>query len=387
VREHLLDMVEDVIFGRPTATSGGTYLLSGLIVWVSSAVAVTLLGYIERRGRWSRRPHMELILGCLAVAVALTWGWRQAKTGTGPGTPLRVSLIQPNIPQDEKWDQAKIDLIYQRLGELSTGALTARPDLMVWPETAVPDDVRTSEASSLMVMNVVTNGVPLLVGSMDTIWGLEGKPVFYNSAFLFEKDGSLVERYDKQHLVMFGEYVPLRHVLPFIKALTPIGESFDAGHTGTVFRLEQPEVPFSVLICFEDTFASVARKMVRNGARMLVNQTNDAWFDPSAGSRQHMAHCVFRCVENAVPAVRSANSGVTCAISRRGAITDLLADADGDPRIHGFLTVGVTVPPEEMALTLYTRVGDVFAWGCGILAMGIVAMLWNVKRQTLNVER
>jgi apolipoprotein N-acyltransferase len=357
------------------ASIGGTHLVSALIVWVSAAVAVTILGYIDRRGKWMKRPHAELFFGLVAVVAAMFWGLREVREPTAEGTELRISLIQPNIPQDEKWDQAKYDLIYSRLGELSSAALmTGTPDLMVWPETALPDDVRTSEASSSLVIGIATSGTPLLVGSMDTVYGLDGRPTFYNTAFLFEEDGSLGQRYDKQHLVMFGEYVPLRHVLPFIKALTPIGESFDAGRTGTVFRLEQPEVAFGALICFEDAFAEVARAMVRNGARMLVNLTNDAWFDPSAGSRQHMAHGVFRCVENGVPMVRCANSGVSCAITAKGRITDELLAPDGDPRIAGFMNVGVVVQG-DVAPTLYARMGDAFAWVCLGLAVALVALV------------
>jgi apolipoprotein N-acyltransferase len=166
-----------------------------------------------------------------------------------------------------------------------------------------------------------------------------------------------------------------------MKAMTPIQESFNEGKTGTVFRLVSPDTAFSVLICFEDTIAKLARKMVRNGARMLVNQTNDAWFDPSSASRQHMAHCVFRCVENGVPAVRSANSGVTCHIDRRGQVIDILDDGEGHTLTHGFSTVEVMVAGADMPLTWYTRHGDVFAWAC----VAIAGLAWLALAGTRRV--
>ncbi|MFH0908662.1 MAG: apolipoprotein N-acyltransferase [bacterium] len=368
------------------ASLGGSYAVSFLIVWISAAVGITILRYVDTWGRWGRRLHLEMIMGFLVLAFAFAWGVKTIRSTVEAGTPVRISLIQPGIPQDEKWDQAKIDLIYARLRELTTAALrTGKPDLLVWPETAVPDDVRTSASSYDLVYEIVTNGTPLLVGSMDTAWQDTGHPVYYNSSFLFDREGAIMFAYDKQHLVPFGEYVPMRHIFPFMKAMTPIQESFNEGRTGTVFRLASPEAAFSVLICFEDTVAHLARQMVRNGARMLVNQTNDAWFDPSAASRQHMAHGVFRCVENGVPAVRSANSGVTCHIDRRGRIVDILDDGAGHTPTHGFSTVEVAVPGADMPLTWYTRHGDMFAWGCAGVAGVMLALVR--KRQTLNSKR
>jgi len=362
------------------ASLGGSYAVSFLIVWVSAAVGITILRYVDTWGHWGRRLHLEMMLGFLVLALVFVWGVKAIRNPPANATPVRISLVQPGIPQDEKWDQEKMDLIYGRLRELTTAALrTGKPDLLVWPETAVPDDVRNSASSYDLVYEIVTNGIPLLVGSMDTAWQDSGSPVYYNSSFLFDPEGGIAFAYDKQHLVPFGEYVPMRHIFPFMKAMTPIQESFDEGHTGTVFRLASPEVAFSVLICFEDTIAHLARKMVLNGARMLVNQTNDAWFDPSAASRQHMAHCVFRCVENGVPAVRSANSGVTCHINRRGQVEDILDDGAGHTLTHGFLTVEVMVAGADMPLTWYTQHGDVFAWVCVLVATVIMLLLRLVR--------
>ncbi|MBU1908755.1 MAG: apolipoprotein N-acyltransferase, partial [Verrucomicrobia bacterium] len=324
-----------------------------------------------------RRPHPELMMGFLVMALAVVQGWRSLRHDAPEGTPLRVTVVQPNIPQDEKWTQEKFGMIYGRLRLLTEQALRAgRPELIVWPETAVPDDIRDSEASYGLAYEMVTNGTPLLVGSMDTEW-LEEGPRYYNSSFLFDTSGVIVKGYDKRHLVIFGEYIPLQPFIPFVKALTPIQESFSPGHTSTVFRLEKPAVPFSVLICFEDTVAPLAAESVRNGARVLFNQTNDAWFDPGWASKQHMIQCIFRCVENAVPAVRSANTGISCFIDRRGRVHDVLDDGNGFTRVMGLRAAEVRVPSEDMPLTFYTRHGDRFAQAC--LGTAVLALFFALR--------
>jgi apolipoprotein N-acyltransferase len=136
--------------------------------------------------------------------------------------------------------------------------------------------------------------------------------------------------------------------------------------------MEVLSLAFSVLICFEDTVAALARESVRNGARLLINQTNDAWFEPSCASKQQMIQCVFRCVENGVPAIRCANTGVSCVIDRRGFVRGILTDEKGCPRVAGFKTLSVDVPGEQLPPTFYTRYGDVFAWLCAALCLSAI---------------
>jgi apolipoprotein N-acyltransferase len=220
---------------------------------------------------------------------------------------------------------------------------------------------------------------------MDTAYRDNNTPRYFNSSFLFETNGVLAQGYDKRHLVMFGEYVPLERYLPFMTAMTPIGASFSPGATSTVFRLEGPDVAFSSLICFEDTVAGLARESVRNGARLLINQTNDAWFDPSAASRQHMAHCILRCVENGVPAIRVGNTGVTCCIDPHGRITEILEGKDGHSAFPGFVCSSVVVPGEEFTFTPYTRHGDLFGQSAACVAiLGAAACLRRRRASTVS---
>lgn len=353
---------------------GGAYLVSALVVWMNVALATALLGYFARQGVFFRRAVPELLLGLLVIAPCYVAGFRLFRQVPEGESRIRVALIQPNIPQDEKWDEAKIATIYSQLSNLTeTVSHLGKIDLIVWPETALPDDLRYSEPSYNLVRSLAAHGTPLLVGSMDVVYPDTGGQEYLNSSMLIDTQGRLVTQYDKRHLVPFGEYVPFRRLLPFMKAMTPIQASFSAGGTSTVFALEGTGASFSALICFEDAFAQLARESVRNGARLLINQTNDGWFDPSAASRQHMAQCVFRCVENRVPALRSANTGVSCAIGADGRISVTLP-----VRNSGFDTKVVAPAPADLPLTFYTRRGDVFA--VVALVVAVLASLLLLRR-------
>lgn len=358
------------------AAWGGVYLLSAVIVFFNAGIATTVVRYAENRGRPGRTAHPELGLSFLVLALGFALGMRTMRHDALVATPAHIGLVQTNIPQMDKWDDETIPEIYRRLLEW-TEVLHEDPsiDLVLWPETALPDDVRFSEPSFQLVQYLARRGKPLLVGSMDVRPDPDDQsPLYFNSSFLFETDGSISYAYDKQHLVMFGEYVPMASVLPFLSAFTPNQASFTPGPTSTVMRIEQPAIAFSPLICFEDTMPGLARQAVRDGARLLINQTNDAWFEELWAARQHMAHCVFRCIENRVPAIRCANTGVSCFINHLGTIEAALLDEAGSPYLEGVLDHWVFVP-SELTLTPYTRNGDLFAYACVAFTFAIALVL------------
>jgi len=208
-------------------------------------------------------------------------------------------------------------------------------------------------------------GTPLLVGTMDFTASDAGIR-YYNSSILFDTNGNEIGKYDKQHLVPFGEYVPFPGLM---RKFTPIKMDFGHGSGSTLLPVKGKN-SFSVLIFFEDTIAPLAVSAVRAGARWLVNQTNDAWFDPSTQSEQHLAHAVFRCIENRVPMARCCNTGVTCLIDSYGNVKRGI-----DVRTAGFM-VGVIHPrPDGAELTFYTRYGDLFARVCLLIAAGAFYIL------------
>ncbi len=339
------------------AEFGGVWLVSGLAVFANALLAWALA---ERRG-WR-----ALAVCALGVAAALGWGaWRTGHLPK-PERSIRVALVQTSIPQDEKWVTAKIQMIYERLADLTRDA-QGDPDveLVIWPETALPDDVRNSEPSYSLVWNLCTNGTPILAGSLDTATLDSGAEQYFNSAFLFDEEGRIAGEYDKRHLVIGGEFIPLEKWIPrWLQAALGLPASITAGKEAAVFRAGKANVPLSPLICFEDILPCLARADVRAGSRLLVNITNDAWFDERVAPRQHMRGAVLRAVENRVPLVRAANTGVTCVIDPSGRVTAHISDGEGRTWEPGVLWADVPVPPDGAPLTFYARFGDMYGIAC-----------------------
>jgi len=368
------------IAAMQVATWGGAYAVSGLIVLLNAALALTALRIVsEIRHRESRRRiHYELMLGLLAIALCWSWGVRTVRRGVPGGeteVSVRMAAVQPNIPQVQKWSEVHRQDAYLALKEQTELAVMSRPALVIWPETAIPDLLQIDPLAQHVVSSLVTNGSQLLVGSMDYEQP-DVDVLYYNASFLVDETSSIVGAYRKRHLVPFGEYVPFENQVALIKRLAPLGFSCVPGEPVGPMELRvehegrETTAPLGVLICFEDVFPYLARNDVRAGARFLVNQTNDAWFGPSAASRQHMANAVFRAVENRVPLVRCANTGVTCFIDRFGRIVELLAGDDGDTTLKGFSVSELRIPPADMPLTSYTRFGDwMFARPCAMVVL------------------
>lgn len=331
---------------------GGVYSVSACIVWMNTGLFITLNQYIQGLRSKKYRPHIELMLGLLPTALAFAYGLNVLTNAPAPLETVRVALVQPNIQQVEKWNAEKEQEIREHLEELTaTVARLDGLDLIIWPETALPGFVRVSRPDYMLVKRTAGLGIPLLVGTMDVEFAAAG-PVYFNSSVLFDTNGVEIAKYDKQHLVPLGEYVPFPKIMG---KFTPVDVDFQSGTESTLMPLKGG-ASFSVLICFEDTVAPLSIKAVRNGARWLVNQTNDAWFDPSAQSEQHLAHAVFRCVENRIPMARCCNTGVTCAIDAYGNVQRNLA-----PRTKGFTTAEIHPRPVGRENTFYTRNGDAFA--------------------------
>jgi apolipoprotein N-acyltransferase len=345
---------------------GGVYLVSASIVWMNAAIFITFRQYTHGIRLSKYRPHLELMIGLLPVALSIMHGMKTLFSRSETWRGINVALVQPNIQQSAKWDESKDREILMRLEELTEGVVQlVGLDLVIWPETAIPDFIRSSPASYDLVARLAGHGTPLLVGTMDFSVSDAGVQ-YFNSSILFDTNGNEIGKYDKQHLVPFGEYVPFPGIM---RKFTPIEVDFGSG-TGSTLLPVKGEDSFSVLICFEDTVAPLAVNAVRAGARWLVNQTNDAWFDPSFASEQHVAHAVFRCIENRVPMARCCNTGVTCFIDAYGIIKRSIA-----VRTAGFAAGVVNPRPAGAALTFYTRYGDLFAWGCLLIGATVFAVL------------
>jgi apolipoprotein N-acyltransferase len=297
------------------------------------------------------------LFSLLLVAVAI-FGWSRLLS-FNPSSFLRVSVLQGNIPQLLKWDsryQDEILRIYLNLTELAS---YDSPQLIVWPEAAYPGFFNREPQAEHIKALVRKIQIPLLVGSPH-----QEEKGFTNSAHLLDRAGEAAGRYDKIRLVPFGEYVPWKPIFGFLERYAyALGVSdFSAGKDFTVFRWEDSGPRFSVLICFEDIFPDLARKLVSRGADFLTVITNDAWFGRSSAPYQHLQGSIFRAIENGVSIVRAANTGVSGFINARGEVVERVRNQEGkDTFVMGGTTYPVALSKEE---TLYRRGGWLFPHAC-----------------------
>jgi apolipoprotein N-acyltransferase len=362
------------------ATLGGVYLVSGLIVLLNTALAITALRVVHevRNHSGRRRVHVELMLGLAILAFSWLFGVKAVRKSEALGDrslQVRIAAVQPSIAQRQKWSEEYWREAYSVLSEQTELAMLSSPELILWPETAIPDLLTIDPTAQSVVASLVSNDFRLLVGSMD-LDQPEDAPLYYNASYLVGPGAVIEGVYRKRHLVPFGEYLPFQNVISFIKKLAPLGFSCASG--GLDQRMElaldaATVISFSVLICFEDIFPYLARRDVMAGARFIVNQTNDAWFDGSAASRQHMANAVFRAVENRVPMVRCANTGVTCFIDRCGRIVEMLTGDGTRTNLKGFSVAELKLATSRITPTPYTRFGDwLIARPCAIILILLV---------------
>jgi apolipoprotein N-acyltransferase len=334
------------------AELGGVHAVSLVLVVVNAALAGAFLL------RW-RGAVSGVVLGAVLVGATLgfgTWRLREPLPG-GQGPPPRVAIMQPSIEQPMKWDPDHAAVVLRIYQELTRQAGAERPALIVWPETAAPTALRRDPALLRLLTTMSAEiGVPLLVGSIDV---LDGSPArLTNTAFLVGEQG-IAERYDKIHLVPFGEYVPLSSVIGFVRGWAEFIADLEPGSRAVVFP--GPPAPFGVVICYEGIFPDLFRDFVNNGARLMVNMTNDGWFGRTSGPGQHLAMYPFRAVEHRIAVVRAANTGVSAFIAPTGQIV----------RHLGLFSRGVISDqvPLRQGRTLFTRLGDWVAW----LSLGLAA--------------
>jgi apolipoprotein N-acyltransferase len=357
----------------------GVYGVSFLIVLVNVALAELLL-WAWRRFRLrqaSALPWHAPAAAALAVTAALAYGQLALSDGTRSDAPsLAVGLVQPNIDQAHKWDEAYRRETLDRYARLTADA--ARDvDLLLWPEAATPFFFEEQPLYRVEVAALVhRHGTPLLFGSPALRRYPNGRPYLLNSAYLLSPDGTIAGRYDKRHLVPFGEYIPLHSSVLFFldKLVEGIGD-FEAGTTAAVFtpavRPGSPRPNVSVVICYEVIFPDLVREFVAQGATLMTTITNDAWFGASSAPYQHFAMVVFRSVENRIAFARSANTGISGLIDPSGRIL-LATPIFTEQAVTGRI-------PLRQTLAVYSRYGDVFSYACVIITafLGILTVWRN----------
>lgn len=337
----------------------GVWGVSFLLMMVNGAL------YLLIREKYQAVKRIKCLIAPAVILVFIFgYGFFRLQQARDPRNAIqrsiKISVIQGNIPQELKWYPQAREEIMNKYLMLSRQAAQEKPDLIVWPEAAVPVILEEEPAYYEVVRDLAKRvKVPLLFGAVTS---REGR--YYNSCLMVSPEREMAGRYDKLHLVPFGEYIPLRRLLPFLETIVPIGD-VSPGKEFTLFSVGLPGVghglraKFGVLICFEDVFPELSRQFVKKGAQFLVNITNDAWYKQTFASYQHFQASVFRAVENRVSLVRSANTGISGFISPEGKIIALVKDSSArELFVDGYKMW--PIPAKKGAQTIYTRFGDWF---------------------------
>jgi apolipoprotein N-acyltransferase len=329
----------------------GIYGLSFLAALVNTLVAFAIL---KRR----------IIPAASAALIVLIAWFLPVLDRTLSGDRVPVRLVQTNIPLNQPWKKPESDRLLDELGVLSTRD-SAKPKLVVWPETPAPFYLNDVEFRSRMQDITRALGAYLLVGYIDA----KG-PEPTNSAALLSPAGEQLSRYDKMHLVPFGEYVPLKRFLFFAESLTKEVGEFAPGTEYTLSRMDGHQI--STVICYESIFPNLVRQFVKKGSELLVVITDDGWFGRSSAPYQHLRMGVVRAVENRRWMVRTANTGISAIVDPYGKI-----EAETPLGARMILDGNVQLRTDR---TFYTEYGDVFAYANVLAAAVMVIWRKNARR-------
>jgi apolipoprotein N-acyltransferase len=282
---------------------------------------------------------------------------------------LKIGLAQGNIDQSMKWNetfQKETLTIYERL---SLKLAEEKAELIIWPETATPFFFQDAREFQPFVLDIPRKTNAFLLFGSPSYKMERGKVSHYNSAYMLSPSRELMGRYDKIHLVPYGEYVPLGEII----SLGSLGEGIGNFKSGnTIHNFSLPRGKFGVLICFEIIFPNLCRKFVKNGADFLVTITNDAWFGRTSAPYQHFSTAVFRAVENRVFIARAANTGISGFIDPKGKIIKQ-GDIFTEEAMNGTIRL-------LKRKTFYTLYGDVFACVCSGLSLLLLGYALSQKR-------
>ena len=394
----------------------GVYGIAALVVLVNAALAELAAAAAERRAP----PVRPLATGAALLALALGYGELhlasiRAQLAAAPA--IRVGVVQPNVDQSVRNTRLQHEgYILERLVAPTLEADRAGADLVAWPEASYPFDVPPDVRS----FDVPGAGIPrlehahLLLGAPTVEWlpgptpGARRVPRVGNKLFLLSPDLRVLGSYQKLHLVPFGEYVPgaVRVLLPFVKQLVPTMAAVSPGRIYSMLQFPLPppatgppapsgepasgERPAAVrvapLICYDAIFPEIVRTFARAEPPpdLLVNGTNDAWYGYSSGPYQFLAIVRLRAIEAARTVVRPAYAGVSAVILPTGEVApgalevgpvdpDLAPDRDEPERLL------ISPAPLLRGRTLYTSIGDLFAYGCALAAAGALLAAWMRK--------
>jgi apolipoprotein N-acyltransferase len=350
------------------ACVGGVFLVSAIVV-LSNLLIYSVI--------FEPRRAVRLTVTLLFIGLSFVLGSVLTRRNPSEKT-LSVAVVQGNFGQDVFWSPGLSEqsiLVHEQLS--SQAAAIETPDLIIWSEAAVPGYLELEPRLEDEVKRYAKRkGVHLLLGAKRAVQTPDWQA--FNSAYFISDEGEIADRYDKMHLCPFGEYLPLRRVLPLLAKIAPPLGDFSPGTRRTVFEVNG--VKFGVLICFETVFPDLARALAREETGFLTTITNVAWYGRSAAAYQDLAICVFRAVENRMWLVRAANSGISCFIDPWGRIGSVVHQ-EGEPLfVKGWSVENVGT---EKRFSLYTVLGDIVVLASGLWLAALVLVASRSGRKTV----
>lgn len=286
----------------------------------------------------------------------------------GGGRHIKIALFQHNVAPREIETEEEWRETVEAFRELSD-KLKEPVDLIITSESAMPGYYRVSLKDKELVKEILSGrDTYLILGNAD--YGKEhGEYVFYNTAFLIDSTGKIVSSYNKTHLVPFGEWLPYEDKISILRELELGQGNYRPGKELVIFEIEG--IKLGTLICFESIFPEISRNFVRKGARILVNITSDGWYGRSLGPVEHFELARFRCIENNVPLVRCAKTGISAIISPTGRIIKKL----------GLFERGTLIGKVEEGSngTIYTKIGDLPII-LSLLLLSLLSLVYNLKK-------
>ena len=330
------------------ADYGGSY---GIAFWITALNVVIFLLLYSSELNWKMwvYPAGFILLLWIAGMYRISNISNQFSTEN-----VAVAVVQPNINPNEKWEQIHREETFQTMHKLLDEAIALNPDLILWPESAVPSHLRLSYSDRNPIQKKVkSSGIPLLAGTVDRSVDQSGETNYFNSTIMMYPDGK-INMYHKVHLVPFAEYIPLSEYFPSLKKLNFGQGNFSKGKKFTVFHVDS--VRFSNCICYESSSPSIIRKFIKNGAQFLSIQANDGWLGKSSGPYQHFELAKLRAVENRISIARCANTGISGFILPTGEVTKRIPIGEKKVLMGEISFWNGT--------SFYTRFGDIFPMIC-----------------------
>lgn len=379
------------------ASLTGSYGVSFLLLFVGMTIAFYLRHLFKGKRKGWIHLCPEFLVG-MAVWIFFTLGLFQMRFERGVReTFFKAALIQPNVPQNEKWDSSKAADIMNNIRDQLLYQKRIGADIAVLPEAVLPYAIIGDPAMQNWAEELTNDfGGPLLMGALAAEGATLSDDPWYNCFMaLYPESGLDRPYYKKRKRVPFGEYIPFRNFLFFLEKFVPIGGDIFPGKSSSPLRLqlESGELPVGALICYEDIFPSLARKTVLNGARALFVVTNDAWYGEEGAAYQHAAHSVLRAVETARPVVRVGNNGWSGWIDEFGGWGEwidennvrqperVMKSPDGSIYYGGSKIFEVTYNPKTYRnLTFYVVYGNWFLWVCLV----IIGLLYYLLRRDVT---